>query len=94
MITLVGLSFCLILIALYLFFPSSSLVITLCFVIGLDSCDERVMRTGVDDNKSNDQQNECDEIIEDMKYDFLSLPTFFLFSLSHFLFALCLYLLF
>jgi len=80
MITLVDLFFCLIkrtihpFFSLYRFFALSL----------LDSCDERVMRTDVDDNKSGDQQNDDDdddEIIKDMKYDFFSLffffPTFF-----------------
>ncbi len=84
MITLVGLFFCLIkrtihpFFSLYRFFALSL----------LDSCDERVMRTDVDDNKSGDQQNDDDdddEIIKDMKYDFFFFPTFFLFSLSLFL---------
>jgi hypothetical protein len=57
------------------FFSFSSFVLPL-----LDSCDERVMRKDVDDNKSNDQEN--DEIIKDMKYDFFFFPTpFFLFFL-------------
>ncbi len=67
MITLVGL-FCLIKTTIHpLFFLSFALSL-------LDSCDERVMRTDVDDNKSNDQQNgdDDDEIIKDMKYDFFS----------------------
>ncbi len=58
----------------------------------LDSCDERVMRTDVDDNKSSDQQNDDnDEIIKDMKYDFFSLLSyfflFFLFSFSIYCFG-------
>jgi uncharacterized Tic20 family protein len=62
----------------------------------LDSCDERVMRTDVDDNKSGDQQNgddDNDEIIKDMKYDFFCVfffffPTFFLLFSSLFSYLL------
>jgi hypothetical protein len=60
--------------------PSFSLS---CCVSQLDSCDERVMRTGIDDNKRD--QHDDDETIKDMKYDFFSF-LFFLLRFSYFLF--------
>ena len=64
----------------------SSLFYHFCALSRLDSCDERAVRTDVDDNNTSEQEDVDDEIIKNMKYDFLSLsssfPRFCSFSLS------------